>query len=81
MEDELKNFNTTYDDDMKCDVIDFKIGETFRIKDYKIHICAIVDEEMVVYKYYGKHKQWWHYEVESRYELTSKVLLHIRRGG
>ena len=82
--DELKNFNTIYDENMECDVINFKVGETFRIfigvNDYKIHICAIVDEEMVLYKYYGKHKQWWHYEVESRYGLTSKVLLMIKRG-
>ena len=31
---------------------------------YLVHIVAIVDGSQVVYKYYGKHKQWWHYIVE-----------------
>lgn len=31
---------------------------------YRIHIVEIVDCEMVVYRYYGIHKQWWHYGVE-----------------
>jgi hypothetical protein len=25
---------------------------------------SIVDGDMVVFKYYGRHKQWWHYSVE-----------------
>lgn len=33
-------------------------------KPYLIHIVAIVDLDQVVYKYYGRHKQWWHYEIE-----------------
>jgi hypothetical protein len=32
---------------------------------HKIHILEVIDGEMVVYKYFGKHKQWWHYGVES----------------
>lgn len=32
----------------------------------KIHILAVV-EGMIVYKWYGKHKQWWHYQIESPY--------------
>ena len=48
---------------------DVKIGDTFKIlagtpKPYKAHVVAIVDEDMVVYKWYGRHKQWWHYKVE-----------------
>lgn len=30
---------------------------------YKCHVLAIVDKDYVVYKWYGKHKQWWHYEI------------------
>lgn len=30
----------------------------------KIHIVEVVDGEMVVYRYFGRHKQWWHYGVE-----------------
>jgi hypothetical protein len=50
----------------------FKIGDKFRIKHqfgsdpkgYLIHIVAIVDKIKVVYKWYGHHKQWWHYGIE-----------------
>jgi hypothetical protein len=24
----------------------------------------VVDGDMVVYKFFGRHKQWWHYGVE-----------------
>lgn len=44
----------------------------------KIHIVELIENDMVVYKYYGKHKQWWHYFVDdkatiiSRYEFANK---------
>jgi len=54
-------------------VVDFKKGESYRAKigtyNYKIHILEII-EGMIVYKYYGKHKQWWHYEIEHPYTST-----------
>nr|BDD43621.1 hypothetical protein 1 [Dehalococcoidia bacterium] len=34
-----------------------------KVREYKCHVLAIVDEDHVVFKWYGKHKQWWHYEV------------------
>ena len=27
------------------------------------------DECMIVYRWYGKHKQWWHYQVEHIYTI------------
>ena len=56
----------------------FKKGDTYRAKiniekPYKIHIVAIVDDEMVVYKYYGRHKQWWHYEIERDIFVEAKI--------
>lgn len=47
----------------------FKPGDTFLIdrgpgKPYKAHVLAIVDDCMVVFKWYGRKKQWWHYEVK-----------------
>ena len=39
-----------------------------------IHICAIVDEDMVVYKYYGRHRRRWYYIVESMYILNDKLI-------
>lgn len=49
--------------------MDFKVGDTHNISIgpgelRKIHVLAVVDGNHVVYKWYGKHKQWWHYAVE-----------------
>jgi hypothetical protein len=57
----------------KIFVTDFKPGQTFRVAfhiqaRYKIHIVAIV-ENMVVFKYYGKHKQRWHYEIKTPFSV------------
>jgi hypothetical protein len=59
----------------------FEVGQTYQIaqstqegrKIYKIHILAIVDESQIVYKWFGKHKQWWHYEVEDAEVLETKI--------
>ncbi len=53
----------------------FKVDRTFYLnkgqgKPYKCHIVAIVDEEYIVYKWYGRRKQWWHYEVEHEWLLN-----------
>lgn len=45
-------------------------GFTFRYQDRLYHIVLAFqdgedEETMYVVKYYGKHKQWWHYEVIS----------------
>jgi hypothetical protein len=47
----------------------YAVGETYKAKlmpglPYKIHICAVVDDNQIVFKYYGRHKQWWHYRIE-----------------
>lgn len=46
---------------------DLKEGDTFVDDDgYKCHVLAnLKKEEQIVFKYYGKHKQYWHYFVES----------------
>ncbi len=49
--------------------INFKNGQTYRIskrpgETVKIHILEIVEERYIVYRWYGKYKQWWHYEIE-----------------
>ena len=58
--------------------MNIKIGGTHRAlmhspKPYKIHILAIVDDHMVVFKYYGRHEQWWHYEILSRHVVENKI--------
>jgi len=46
-----------------------KEGDTF-VDDqgYKCHVVTNLPKESggkIVWKYYGKHKQWWHYVIES----------------
>ena len=58
--------------------MDIKCGDTFHRKgrEYKYHIVKILNQEeepQIVYKYYGKHKQWWHYEVESIFGFNDAV--------
>ena len=31
-------------------------------RNYLYHILGIFDGEQIAVKYFGKHKQWWHYE-------------------
>lgn len=45
-----------------------KVGDVFYEfkgpgKPYKCHIVAIVEKYQAVYRWYGRHKQWWHYQV------------------
>jgi hypothetical protein len=53
----------------------FKKGQSFRMhistlgEARKVHIVALIENDMVVYKYFGKHQQWWHYFVKSKTEL------------
>lgn len=72
--------------DVYLEVIDMrpalKVGSTFKIylagsprPLYKCHVLAIVDEDMIVYKWYGKHKQWWHYNVESLGVIQNRISL------
>ena len=58
-------------------LINFVVGDTYRLrmgvgKLYKIHILALVDEH-VVYKWYGRHKQWWHYNIDDEHILSIKI--------
>ena len=60
--------------------MEFKKGETYYIsqgpgKNYKIHIVEIVDGCMVVFKWYGRHKQWWHYEIKKAVFLELEINL------
>jgi len=58
--------------------MNFEAGQTYHAAigpglPYKIHICAVIDNEMVVYRYYGRHKQWWHYVVEHHEMVAIKI--------
>ena len=52
--------------------MEFKVGDKFKAKvpfgnePMKVHICYVLpstayrDRTLIVYKVYGKYKQWWH---------------------
>jgi len=43
---------------------------------YKYHIVILLLDEQnpqIIYKYFGRHKQWWHYKIESLY-LFNRML-------
>ena len=44
----------------------FSLKKTYRPRDYKYHLVLSFQdngETFFVVKYYGKYKQWWHYEI------------------
>lgn len=59
-----------YDEDkFKGNIFELKIGDVFYDKqwNYKHYVVVLLlDEEMpqIVSKYFGRHKQWWHYKIE-----------------
>lgn len=60
--------------------IDFKAGDTYPIRDalsgpphYKIHILSVIDDNYIVFKWYGKFKQWWHYDILDAELLEIKI--------
>ena len=48
-------------------IYSLKEGDTFVDDDgYKCHIVTnLPNEGQIVWKYYGKRKQWWHYTIQS----------------
>jgi hypothetical protein len=51
--------------------------------DLVYHILAIYDDEEVAVKYFGKHKQWWHYtfyNIELLFLLYEKGWIELREG-
>ncbi len=59
----------------------FKAGDCFYKKNdsYKYHIVTILEDEgQIVYKYFGKYKQWWHYEIEDfdNFQIYFKIGLY-----
>lgn len=51
-------------------------GQTFRYNDYKFHYVMSFEDNgeiMHIVKYFGKHFQWWHYEVITHFELRYRL--------
>lgn len=58
-----------------------RIGHLF----YKCHVVVVLNDEptpMVVYRWYGKRKQWWHYEISSINEVkTLTGIIYLKSRG
>ena len=49
--------------------IKLKVGDKFRDKDYLYHVVSTFEdngETFIVFKYFGRHKRWYHYELKSQ---------------
>jgi hypothetical protein len=62
----------------------YQAGDTDRalidLATYKIHILAVVDGGMIVYKYYGKNRQRWHYKVEHPSTVETRINAAVQEG-
>ena len=65
-------------DGEECEHEIVPIGSTFQYEGYKHHVVnSFLDEGtgyyIYVVRYYGKHKQWWHYEVWDSFEYDMRI--------
>lgn len=70
--------------------MNYEAGQSFRIFDHsfcndsmKIHIMYVLDgiykdQKLIVYRYFGKHKRWWHQFICTDEEMNFKVELYNR---
>ena len=60
--------------------MEFKAGQTYKAlipygdKPYKVHICYVLNsiheyQKLIVYRFYGRHKQWWHEKMCTDYDM------------
>jgi hypothetical protein len=74
----------SFDDNIADINMEFKKGDTFRMpkgkSTQKCHVVEIIECNMVVYKYYGKNQQWWHYKVDHADHLKrmNEIALEIK---
>lgn len=59
--------------------INFIKGGIFYFKDHKCHIVEMIECNMVVFKWYGKHKRWWHYQVEDADHIERMHKISLER--
>jgi hypothetical protein len=47
----------------------FQTGRAYRVHLFsmrfsiKIHVLAVIDRDQIVYKFFGRQRQWWHYGI------------------
>lgn len=63
--------------DLKAE-INFTVGDTHHIiigygRPNKIHIVAIVEKYMIVFRWYDRHKQYWHYVIKHKDILNIEI--------
>ncbi len=69
----------------------YKAGQTFRAivpfsqpRDIKVHIDHVIqsvyeDQKLIIYRVFGKHKQWWHEFMCTEEEMKWYIEKHERK--
>ena len=78
---QCKKCNKAYSD-CDCKNVKQKKQDIFYKKNdkRKYYIVAVLDKEetpQVVYKFYGKNKQWWHYKIEPIYDFGTRFSIGL----
>jgi len=75
-----KEFCTYFDEGKEIRHEILTVGHTFKHKDRKYHVIAVLDDEkgnregvLYVVKYYGLFEKWWHYEVWSAFDYDLRI--------
>lgn len=62
------------------DVATLKKGTKFRYKGYLYHVVDKCDDNgtiLIIVKYFGKYKKWWHYEILEADDFDERVELRL----
>lgn len=62
--------------------MNYKKGDKERLRinglTYKVHIMYVLDsyyksEKLIVFRYYGHHRQWWHQDILTEQQFALKI--------
>ena len=62
------------------DVANLKKGTKFRYQGYLYHVVDKCDDNgtiLIIVKYFGKYKKWWHYEILEADDFDERVELRL----
>ena len=65
---------------LNLDVATLKRGTKFRYQGYLHHVvdkCNDNGTTLIVVKYFGKYKKWWHYDIMEADDFEERVKLRL----
>ena len=79
----LDGKDVPFDSLKKGDIIRVQYGIKLkdRGRDGPFHVRGFVDDR-IVFRWYGRHKQWWHYRIEDNlwWDVVVKDRAQVERG-